>query len=326
MQEQVKLSVTVPDEFAGLRLDQACAKSFTDFSRAKLTQWIKSGELKVNSDIWLPKQKVQGGEIIQIDAEHQSLIDEAEDIPLNIVYEDEHILLLNKSANCVVHPGAGNWQGTLLNALLHHNPQQKLLPRAGIIHRLDKDTTGLMVVAKSQLAYTQLVADLSARQIARHYYALVKGEILSGGTINHPIGRHPHNRLKMAVIQSGKPAVSHYRVAKRFTGYTLLKVQLETGRTHQIRVHLSHQHYPLVGDQRYAGRARLASNLSPRAREAIINFNRPALHAYHLAFKHPASSEWLSWDCSIPTDMTALLKELEDHEIYQSGLASTELG
>ena len=322
MKEQITLNTIIPESLSGLRLDQALAKCFPDYSRAKLTEWVREGSVLVDQQKWPPKRKIFGGEVIDVHAEQAVLTHEPEDIPLDIVYEDDHILVINKAADCVVHPGAGNWEGTLLNALLHHCEDQKHLPRAGIIHRLDKDTTGLMVVTKSQLANTKLVADLSERKIGRYYYAVVRGRILSGGTIDQPIGRHTHNRLKMAVIKGGKPAVTHYRVAQRFSGYTLLDVKLETGRTHQIRVHMSHQNNSLIGDGRYAGRAQLMANLTPSLRETIQNFPRPALHAYHLHLEHPFTGQFMEWTLPIPEDMQALLKELKANESVKTGLAS----
>lgn len=326
MKEQISLNTIIPESLSGLRVDLALAKCFPDYSRAQLTEWVKDGSVLVNTKKWRPKNKVVGGENVAIQAEQLVLVHEAEDIPLDIVYEDEHILVINKSADCVVHPGAGNWEGTLLNALLHHCEGQKHLPRAGIIHRLDKDTTGLMVVTKSQLAYTKLVADLSERKIGRYYYAVARGRILSGGTIDLPIGRHSHNRLKMAVVKNGKHARTHYRVAQRFSGYTLLDIKLETGRTHQIRVHLSHEKHALIGDTRYAGRAQLMANLNPSLRECIQKFTRPALHAYHLRLEHPFTHQPMEWSLPIPDDMQALLKELEKNESDKTGRASPFLG
>lgn len=321
---KVGLDIEIPLEYKQMRLDAALAKCLPDYSRSQLAQWIKSGQVLINGEKEAPKYKVEGGETIAINAEIKQLNDLAEDIPLDIVYEDEHILVINKPKNCVVHPGAGNWDGTLLNALLFHNPNLKSLPRAGIIHRLDKDTTGLMVVTKSQQANHQLIEDLKNRDIIRRYYALVKGEIISGGEFDFPIGRHPRNRLKMAVVHSGKPALTRFTVKKRFSGYTWVDVKLESGRTHQIRVHFSYKKHPLIGDPLYKASGILSPNLSEEIRNRLQSFPRPALHAYHLSLTHPATKEKMSWEQPLPEDMKNMIRELSN-ECDHSRLASPEL-
>lgn len=309
--EQICLEANIPSSFQGMRLDSALAKCFPEHSRSRITQWIKLDQVRVNGKIWEPKTKVQGGEQIRIEATRFPVLENsAEDIPLTIIYEDEHLLVINKPAGLVVHPGAGNPQGTLLNALLHHAPELALLPRAGIIHRLDKDTTGLMVVAKSLIAHTSLVAALSRREISREYLALVGNELIAGKTIDAPIGRHPQQRVKMAVTENGKPAITHYRCQKRYQGFTLLHVKLETGRTHQIRVHLSHEGCPLVGDTTYGWRHRIPPKSSDELKTAIMHFQRQALHAWRLSLVHPTREERLSWDVPLPADFVALLETL----------------
>ncbi|MCS5708778.1 23S rRNA pseudouridine(1911/1915/1917) synthase RluD [Candidatus Berkiella cookevillensis] len=322
---KIQLETEIPIDFKGMRLDAALAKCFPEHSRSKITDWIRAGDVLVDGASAMPKQKVAGAEKIFIKSQLTELSDKAEDLPINVVYADEDIIVIHKPKGCVVHPGAGNWEGTLLNALLFHYPELKLLPRAGIVHRLDKDTTGLMVVARSQLAYHQLVADLKDRKLSRHYYALVKGELISGGTLSYPMGRSRQNRLKMTVAGNGKPAVTHYKVAKRFKGYTLLNVKLETGRTHQIRVHFSHVGHPLIGDPLYKARGILAPNLSEDLRNKIKAFPRPALHAYYLGLTHPATQEAMAWELPIPEDIKTMLKELGD-ECHHTKLASSELG
>lgn len=307
----IYLNVELPESVRGMRLDQALAKCFPEHSRSRLCQWIKLGQVQVNGKICEPKSKVIGGEAVEIAAslvEHHD--DIAQPLPLNILFEDTHLLILNKPTGLVVHPAAGNYQGTLLNALLHHAPQLRHLPRAGIVHRLDKDTTGLMVVAKTLEAHTGLVSALQRREIERKYYALVGSEIIAGNTIDAPIGRHPHKRTKMAVIESGKHARTHYRCKQRFLGFTLLDVTLETGRTHQIRVHLSHQNMPIVGDTVYGWRYKVPAKSSVDLQTAVVQFKRQALHAYSLALSHPATGEHLTWTADLPDDFAHLVKLL----------------
>ncbi|HCT99256.1 MAG TPA: RNA pseudouridine synthase, partial [Methylococcaceae bacterium] len=248
------LTIEVPFEMAGMRLDQALAELFSDYSRSKLQTWVKAGRVHVNGEQLKAKDKLEGGECITLNAEAEVVIDaKPENIPLDIVFEDAHILILNKPAGLVVHPAVGNWSGTLLNALLHHVPQLDTLPRAGIVHRIDKDTSGLLMVAKTLQAHSHLTEQLQARDIHREYQAITHNRMISGGTIDEPIGRHPTDRLRYAVNENGKEAITHYRVISRFKRHTHIQVKLETGRTHQIRVHMAHVRFPLVGDPLYSG-------------------------------------------------------------------------
>ncbi|MBS7325076.1 MAG: 23S rRNA pseudouridine(1911/1915/1917) synthase RluD [Thiopseudomonas sp.] len=311
--EQIQLEARVPDELAGQRLDQVAARLFADFSRSRLTEWIKDGSLTVNGKSLRPRDTLYGGERLQLDAEQEAQGEWlAQAIELDVVYEDEHLLVINKPAGLVVHPAAGHASGTLLNALLHHAPQVRDIPRAGIVHRLDKDTSGILVVAKSLLAHARLVEQLQARSMGRTYEALVMGVVTSGGTIDAPIGRHPQQRQKMGVTEGGKQAISHFRVVQRFRSYTHVRVQLETGRTHQIRVHMAHAGFPLVGDPLYGGRFRIPPAASPTLVEALKTFPRQALHAWKLELDHPATGQRMSWQVARPEDMDWLLHLLEE--------------
>lgn len=311
--EQIQLTARVTAADCGRRLDQIATDLFTDFSRARLQQWIKEGALRVDGEQRAPKQKLLGGEVLSIDVQLQPEGDwQAENIPLNIVYEDDDIIVLNKSADLVVHPAAGNRSGTLLNGLLYHCAQLASVPRAGIVHRLDKDTTGLMVVAKTLQAHTDLVAQLQARTVNREYEAVVSGVMTGGGTVDQPIGRHPVQRTKMAVVSDGKEARTHYSVLQRFHGHSHVRLNLETGRTHQIRVHMAHLRFPIVGDDAYAGRFRIHKGASQHLREFIHGFGRQALHARALGLIHPTSGEQQSWSVDLPEDMQALLEVLAD--------------
>lgn len=294
----VSLNGTVNPEFAGSRLDQALAHLFPDYSRERLKSWVLSGECTVDGAVLRPKDKVKGGEQISIEANLMPAVTwDAEDLPLNIVYEDEDILVVNKAANVVVHPAAGNYAGTLVNALLNYAPELSNIPRAGIVHRLDKDTTGLLVVVRNLAAHTSLIAQLQARTMGRIYEAVVHGIFLAGSTIDQPIGRHSHDRKKMAVVADGKPAISHYRLIKKFAKHTHIQVQLETGRTHQIRVHMAFTRHPIVGDKTYA----------PRLQH---NFPRQALHAKVLQLLHPRTGAQMQWEAALPQDMQDLLASL----------------
>ena len=309
--DHIQMSATVNAEHCGRRLDQVASELFSDFSRARLQQWIKGGQLQVNGQQQVPKQKLLGGETLTVDVHLESEGDwQAENIPLNIVHEDEHIIVVNKPTDFVVHPAAGNRSGTLLNALLYHCPQLESVPRAGIVHRLDKDTTGLMVVAKSLQAHTHLVSQLQARTVKREYEAVVNGVMTGGGLVNQPIGRHPGQRTKMAVISDGKEARTHYSLIERFEGHTHVRLRLETGRTHQIRVHMAHIRFPIVGDDTYAGRFRIHKGTSQALRETVQNFGRQALHARELGLIHPATGELVSWASELPDDMQSLLAVL----------------
>jgi len=308
---RISLQAEVPHEQSGKRLDQIAAYLFPDYSRARLQSWIKQGQLLVNGKQLRPRDKLKEGDNLVVAAELEATDAwDAEPLPLNIVYEDEHLLVLNKAAGTVVHPAAGNYSGTLLNGLLHHCPGLQELPRAGIVHRLDKDTTGLMVVAKTLQSHAYLVDLLQERNISREYEAVVQGVLTGGGTVDVPIGRHPVNRKKQAVNANGKHAVTHYRVAKRFRAHTHVHVKLETGRTHQIRVHMAHINHSLVGDPAYGGRFQVPAASTPELSEALRNFRRQALHAARLSFVHPASSEEMAWEAPLPDDMQALLVTL----------------
>lgn len=313
MNEQIHLSARIPARDAGRRLDQVLAELFPDFSRSRLQQWLKAGEVLLDGEVVAPRYRVFGGEAVEIDAGLPAAGDvKAQAIALDIRYQDEHLLVINKPAGLVVHPAAGNPDGTLQNALLHYDAALAALPRAGIVHRLDKDTSGLMVVARNLAAHKSLVGQLQARSVHREYQALVQGEMTAGGCIDAPIGRHPRDRLRMAVVASGKPAVTHYRVAERFAGHTLLLVRLETGRTHQIRVHMAAIHHPLVGDPLYGGRLRMPAGASARLREALGGFQRQALHARRLELCHPGSGGTVGWEAQMPADFTDLLVTLRE--------------
>ncbi|GAA0352911.1 23S rRNA pseudouridine(1911/1915/1917) synthase RluD [Bowmanella denitrificans] len=322
MQEKIELHAEVPDTLIGKRLDQALSELFSDYSRSRIKDWILAGQVQVNHQVWdKPREKLLGGEqvfiqtSIAVQQQHQ-----AQAIALDIQYEDEHILVLNKPADLVVHPGAGNSSGTLLNALLNHVPDIGAVPRAGIVHRLDKDTTGLMVVAKTIPAQTNLVEQLQAREISREYEAVVNGTMVAGGTVDEPIGRHETKRTSMAIRMGGKPAVTHYRVIQKFRAHTHLRLKLETGRTHQIRVHMAHLHHPIVGDPLYGGRPRPPKSASEELREMLRDFKRQALHAAQLELAHPISGEWLSWQAPLPLDMVNLLSTLRaDTKAHDQG-------
>ena len=311
MTDATPLSAEIPAELDGKRLDQAMAVLFQDFSRSRLQQWIREGQVQVDSQVMRPKDKVYAGQQVTLQATLAPEGDwEAQDIPLPIVYEDAHLLVINKPAGLVVHPAAGNASGTMLNALLHHAPQLENLPRAGIVHRLDKETSGLLVVAKDLTTHKELVAQLQAREFEREYQAIVVGVMTAGGTVDAPIGRHPVQRKRMAVVERGKPAVTHYRVLERFRAHSLIRVNLETGRTHQIRVHMAYVHYPLVGDPVYGGRLKLPRGCTSELAEALRQFRRQALHAAGLGIVHPHTGEHLTWQAPLPADMQALLETL----------------
>lgn len=312
MAQQIELTNTVKDSQLGQRLDQAVAELFADFSRSRLKKWLLEGKVQVNGDvITKPRMKVMGGEIITVQAELEDEERwEAQDIPLNIVYEDDDIMVINKPRDFVVHPGAGTPDGTVLNALLFHYPAIAEVPRAGIVHRLDKDTTGLMVVAKTVPAQTHLVRALQKRKITREYEAIVIGTMTAGGMIDKPIGRHSTKRTLMAVSPMGKPAVTHYRVAEHFREHTRLRLRLETGRTHQIRVHMSYLQHPLLGDTAYGGRARIPKGATQELTDMIRGFDRQALHAVMLRLEHPVTGEMLEFHAPVPDDMIIMAEAL----------------
>jgi 23S rRNA pseudouridine1911/1915/1917 synthase len=313
MTESIRLEAPVPESLGGSRLDQVAARLFPDYSRSRLQAWIKSGELRVDERQCRPRDKVAGGAVLRLEAElKEETAWEPQAIELDVLYEDDSILVLNKPAGLVVHPAAGHADGTLVNALLARAPELAQLPRGGIVHRLDMDTSGVMVVARDLAAHHNLVEQLQARSVRREYCAVCIGAMTGGGTIDAPIGRHPRQRKKMAVLPAGgKPAVTHYRIAQRFGHHTCIRVNLETGRTHQIRVHMAHRHYPLVGDPVYGGRPRIPAGASTALVEALRGFSRQALHAQVLGLAHPRSGEELRFECPLPQDLATLLTVLE---------------
>lgn len=306
------LTQIIPDAMAGMRLDQVLAELFDQYSRSRLQQWIKQGDALVDGQPMRTRDKVLGGEtvVLTVQTEAETRF-EAQPINLDVVYEDEQILVINKPAGLVVHPAAGNPSGTMLNALLHLAPELAHVPRAGIVHRLDKETSGLLVVARTLEAQTALVEQLQAREFLREYETVVTGVMTAGGTVDAPIGRHPVQRKRMAVRPvSGKEAITHYRVKERFRAHTYVSVKLETGRTHQIRVHMAHIRYPIVGDPVYGGRLKVPKQCSEGLLLQLRTFKRQALHARHLGIVHPTSGEAMDWTQPTPTDMQLLLDSL----------------
>jgi 23S rRNA pseudouridine1911/1915/1917 synthase len=320
MPHSIHLSVNIPESMRGRRLDQALAELVPDYSRSRLQQWIRSGMVTLDSRIPKTREIVLGGEQVQIDAEIAAeSACQPQAIPLAIVYQDADMLVINKPPGLVVHPAAGNPDGTLQNALLHHDPALAALPRAGIVHRLDKDTSGLMMVARNLAAHKRLVAALQAREIRREYLAVVNTVLTAGGEIDAPIGRHPVNRKRMAVVAGGKPARTHYRVVERYRAHTLVRLQLETGRTHQIRVHMAYIHCPVVGDPVYGGHLRLPRGAGEVLRTLLQTFRRQALHAQRLAFLHPGSGKPVSWEAPVPPDMLALIEAMRADQVHSAG-------
>lgn len=318
MSQSIQQTAVILPGQAGQRLDQAAAELFADFSRAQLQNWIKAGQLTVDGVPARPKDKVTAGSHLRLSAD--ILLREnwlAQDLALDIVHEDASILVINKPAGLVVHPGAGSPDGTLLNALLHHDAQLAGIPRAGIVHRLDKDTTGLLVVARTLSAHTELIRQLQARTVKREYEAVVCGGFTGGGKVEAPLGRHPRDRIKMAVVAGGKPAITHYRLLQRFETYTHVRLQLETGRTHQIRVHMAHMGHPLLGDTLYGARLRLPKQADDALKNVLQNFQRQALHAAQLGFLHPASGKYVQWQAPLADDMQLLLDALQDSMLPQ---------
>ncbi len=322
------LSQVIPDELGGKRLDQALAAMFPDYSRARLQRWIKDGHVTVDGSQLRPKDQIRGGEQVEL-----SVVLEEETswrpqkLPLDIVYEDEAVIVINKPAGVVVHPGAGNMDGTLSNALLHYAPELESVPRAGIVHRIDKETSGLLMIARTLVAQKSLAEQLQARTVEREYWALSQGVMTAGGTVDAPIGRHPVNRTRQAVVENrvilngeadseyigrearnAKEAITHYRVLEKFRAHTYVKVKLETGRTHQIRVHMAYINYPLVGDSVYGGRLRIPPKVTPELDAALRGFRRQALHAARLGFVHPKTGESVEWQVPLPEDMAKLIE------------------
>jgi len=297
-----------------MRIDRVLAQLFPEFSRARLQQWLRDGQVRLDRlPPRSPREKVRGGEEVELSAVVEP--DERwrpEAMPLDVVYEDESLIVINKPAGMVVHPAAGNRDGTLLNALLHHDPALAAMPRAGIVHRLDKDTSGLLVVARTLSAQHILAAQIQARTISREYQAVVVGVMTGGGEVDAPIGRHPTLRTRMAIVARGRRAISHYRVLERFRAHTHISVRLDTGRTHQIRVHMAHLRHPIVGDPVYGGRLRIPPACSPELNAVLRGFRRQALHAWRLAVEHPTRGEPMEWSADLPQDMRQLLTALRE--------------
>jgi len=301
------------EESAGKRLDVVIAELFPEYSRSRLKIWIQQGQVLLNGKVAKPKTKITGDEELQLTVqtiESESAC-EAEDIPLNIVYQDEDIIVVNKPAGLVVHPAAGHYTGTMQNALLYFDPSLAAIPRAGIVHRIDKDTTGLMVVARNLSSHKYLVDQIQQHEVIREYQAVVHGVMTGGGMVDQPIGRHPRDRIKMAVRENGREAITHYRLLEKFREHSHIKVQLETGRTHQIRVHMSYLRHPLVGDPVYAGRHRVPPGAQPDLLNYLQAFKRQALHAWKLTLIHPKHGEEVSFEADLPDDMTKLLSLLQ---------------
>ena len=309
--QTIRLNLIIPDTMRGRRLDQALAELVQDYSRSRLQQWIRAGQVSLDERIPQVRERLHGGETVSIDATIEPETRSGpEDIPLQLVHADADLLVINKPAGLVVHPAAGNPAGTLLNALLHYDPALAGLPRAGIVHRLDKATSGLLVIARNLTAHKYLVDALQARLVKREYLAVVQTVLTAGGSIDAPIGRHPVDRKRMAVVPGGKDSLTHYRVEERYRAHTLVRVQLETGRTHQIRVHMAHQHIPIVGDPVYGGRLRLPPGASSELQEQLAGLRRQALHAARLSLTHPSSGDTVSWSAPLPADMTRLIEAL----------------
>ncbi|CAC9596149.1 LSU rRNA pseudouridine(1911/1915/1917) synthase (EC 5.4.99.23) [uncultured Gammaproteobacteria bacterium] len=310
-----QFNIIIPDRLIGQRIDSALALMLPDYSRSKITAWVRLGSALINGKTFKPKEKVLGGEIVKLSIKAEKTNDwVAEDMPLNIVFEDADIIIINKPVGLVTHPGAGNWTGTLANALLYYDPALANLDRAGIVHRLDKNTSGLMVVARSELAQKTLVEQLQTHSVSREYSAIVYGHMISGGVIDEPIGRNPKDRIKQAVVEEGKHAITHYRVIDRFAHHTHIKAILETGRTHQIRVHLSHIGHPLIADPLYGGKIRFPKKADEALKEELKSFNRQALHSKKLTLTHPISAVEMSWKAPLPEDMQSLIKILQNYD------------
>ncbi len=312
MSEEI-LNKIIPEELAGLRLDQALARMFPEYSRSRLKEWLLAGSISVNGGSRRPRDAVAGGESVRLRPQAEVAVRaEPEPISLHVVYEDDDLLVVNKPAGLVVHPGAGNPAGTLMNGLLHHAPSLEAVPRAGIVHRLDKDTSGLLLIAKTLQAHTALVRQLAEREISRKYLAVCNGVLTGGGTIDEPIARHPVDRKRMSIQRDGKPAVTHYTVIERFRAFTYVDVRLETGRTHQIRVHFAHRRHALVGDPVYGGRLALPSGASEDLVQILRRFKRQALHATRLAFEHPSSGEAAEFEAAAPADFEELIRVMRE--------------
>lgn len=308
----IQYQLIVDESAHGLRLDQALSQYLPDYSRSRLQEWIKQGFILLNSVVPKPRDKVFDGDRIELDVpETTKTFDQPQAIEFDVIYQDDSLFVINKPAGLVVHPAAGHESGTLVNGLLYQDETLQQLPRAGIVHRLDKDTTGLMVVARTLQAHNALVEALQARDIKREYVAITRGIITAGRTIDEPISRHPVDRKRMAVQKNGKPAVTHFRVAQKFRAHSLIDVQLETGRTHQIRVHMAFMHHPLLGDPVYGGRLAIPAGISPGLEQQLRMFKRQALHAFKLGFDHPLTGEALSFRAELPHDMQNMIAALK---------------
>lgn len=306
------LTSTIPDTLSGQRLDAALAKLFPDYSRSRLTQWVKEGLVELDNAIVRPRDKVYAGQSVsvKVQAIESDSVVLPEDVPLDVVFEDDEILVINKPVGMVVHPAAGNWSGTLQNGLLFYCESLKNIPRAGIVHRLDKDTSGLLVVAKTLKSHKSLIEQLQARTVHREYQAIVNGVLTAGGTVDQPIARDARERKRMAVREEGKEAITHYRVIEKFRRHTHIRVFLETGRTHQIRVHMSYIRFPLLGDALYGGKVMLPKGASDELIKVIQSFKRQALHAAKLGLIHPVTNEEMQWQVPLPDDMQQVLDSL----------------
>ena len=316
---EIQTTISIPEEMSGQRLDVALAELMPEYSRSRLKQWLLDGQILLDGEQVKPKTKVHSEQQLELNVHVADVSDEClpEDIPLNIVYEDESLIVVNKPAGLVVHPAVGNRQGTLQNALLFYDASLADVPRAGIVHRLDKDTSGLMVVARNLISHKYLVEQIQQRDVHREYQTLVHGVMTGGGTVDEPIGRHSHDRVRMTVREDGRPSVTHYKVLARYRLYTHLHVELETGRTHQIRVHMQHLRHSVVGDPVYSGRSRLPAGADEKFLESLKKFKRQALHAWRLGLVHPETGEMMQWEASLPEDMAnlvvAMQEDLESH-------------
>lgn len=314
--DQLKiLRQEIPENMGGLRLDQALARLFPEYSRGKLQTWIGNDRVRVDGKQLRAKDRIVGGESVELNAEPETVLNcNPQAIPLNVIHEDDCLIVINKPSGLVVHPAAGNPDGTLQNALLYHFPDLASMPRAGIVHRIDKETTGLLVVARSPAAHNYLVQQLQAREIRREYIALTYGRMTAGGSVDAPIGRHPVDRQRYTVREGGKSAITHYRIEERFSYHTLIKVRLETGRTHQIRVHMANIRYPLVGDPVYGGRMKIPPGCPESLMQVLKSFRRQALHAAGLGLIHPKTRQPMEWEIPLPDDMAELLQALRTAE------------
>ena len=313
--KKIELEITIPKELDGKRLDVALSELLPEYSRSKIQSWIKAGEVGVNNLNHRQRDVVNADDIIKINTVPKNTDkDQAEAIDLNVIHEDDEIIIINKQAGLVVHPGAGNQKHTLVNALLHFDKNLDVLPRAGIVHRLDKDTTGIMIIARTIKSHTHLVNELQKRNIKRNYRALICGQLIAGGTIENKIGRHPVQRTKMTVTDKGKLAITHYKIIKKFQHYSYLDIQLDTGRTHQIRVHMNSINHPVIGDPMYGKNSFLKKGIETSLRDHIKNFKRQALHAYSLELIHPKIKKLVNYKAEMPDDMKNLIKILEKND------------